>query len=254
MKRIFAITALLALAILVGCSSGDKSETSVVDKKADTQLKAMSAALGGADRVGMDVEFSSAAGFPEVMEPGTVNGKLVLHRPNKAASLLTTEGKQRSFIYDGTTVTIVDLTGKGYAQVPARATIDETITMLEEEYAYEPVLSDFLYSDLYTHFLEGIQEDKNQELKSVKYVGLEDIGGVKAHHLAFDEEYIDWDLWIAEGTSLPLQIDIVGAAMDGKPKMQIDFLRVELNGTIDPKVFTFVPTDDLEKIPVAKPD
>lgn len=252
MKTNIAISAFLILAILTGCSSGDKAETSIVGKKADTQLKAMSDILGAADRIKMEVEFSSAEGFPEVMKPGTVLGTLVVERPNRAASLITTEGKQRFFLYEGTQVTMVDLVGKGYAIVPAPSTLDQTLKMLDEEYGYKPILSDFLYSNLYDNFLAGLQGE-NPELKSVKHAGMEDIQGTQAHHLVFNEEFIDWDLWIAEDTSLPLRIHIVGTSMEGKPMMKIEFLETELNGTIDPEVFNYVPAEGMDKIPVTKP-
>ena len=49
----------------------------------------------------------------------------------------------------------------GFPEIMEPGILDETITMLEDEYAYEPILSDFLYTDLYANFLADVKEGEN---------------------------------------------------------------------------------------------
>ena len=49
-------------------------------------------------------------------------------------------------------------------------------------------LADFLYSDVYDRLMGSVQRGV--------YLGVHDVDGIPCHHLAFEQETIDWQLWI----------------------------------------------------------
>ena len=41
------------------------------------------------------------------------------------------------------------------------------------------------------------------------------LAGGMAHHLAFSEEFLDWDIWLSVETQLPLRLIVTATAMEG---------------------------------------
>jgi len=249
MRAIATVTAFFLLTVL---ASGDaRGEAPVIEEKADTLLKAMSGKLAEAKRIRIEAERTVEEGLIEGAVSGTVRGEIFLERPNRIAAEIKTTGARHRFVYDGTSVTIADLEANAYATVPAPATVDETVAMLNEDYEYEPPLADFLLSRPY----QGSRVDpqaEEVELKSGKYAGIEELRGVRVHHLVFSEEYIDWELWISEETSLPVRFVIIATAVEGDPRIQMDLLDLEINPPIPAETFVFVPPEGMEKIDMPK--
>ena len=82
----------------------------------------------------------------------------------------------------------------------------------DEDKEYEPPLADFLLSRQYQSFPVELQGEEI-ELKSGRYAEIEELRSTRAHHLVFSEEYIDWELWISEETSLPMRLVIIAGAV-----------------------------------------
>jgi hypothetical protein len=252
MRTTAIVMALLLATLLVGCGSGDEDGTPVVEEKVKTVLKAMSDKLASASRMRFEVERTMDAGLLEGRAAGgTVRGEVFLERPDKLAAAITTEGARRAFLYDGSRVTIADLEAGCYASVEAPPTVDEMLAMLEEDYGYEPPVASFLRSDPYRHLLIQLVSGE-RELKSGKHAGMEEIRGLRTHHLVFHESYVDWELWIAEDTSLPVRMLVTATAMEGKPKLSVDILKVEIVETLAAETFVFVAPDGAVEIDMVK--
>jgi hypothetical protein len=249
MRAIATVTAFALVAVL---ASGDsRGEAPVVEEKADTLLKAMSEKLAVAKRIRIEAERRIDEGSIEGAVSGTIRGEIFLERPNRVAGTVKTAGSRHRFVYDGRSVTVADLEANAYAIVPAPATVDETLAMLNNDYEYEPPLADFLLSRPYESFLAEPQGEE-AELKSGEYAGIEELRGVRAHHLVFSEKYIDWELWISEETSLPMRLVIIATAVEGDPRIQMDLLDLEINPPIPAETFVFVPPEGMEKIDMPK--
>jgi len=52
-------------------------------------------------------------------------------------------------------------------------------------------LADFLYANPYEHLMGSVQRGV--------YLGIHEAAGVPCHHLSFEQETIDWQLWIDAG-------------------------------------------------------
>jgi hypothetical protein len=247
-----AIATVVAFFLATVMAAGDsRGEGPMVEEKADTLLKAMSGKLAVAKRMRIEADRTIGEGLIEGAVSGTVRGEIFLERPNRVAGVIKTAGARRRFVYDGESVVVADLEANAYAIVPAPATIDETLAMLNEDYEYEPPLADFLLSRPYQGFLAEPQGE-GMELKSGKYAGIEELRGARAHHLVFSEEYIDWELWISEDTSLPVRLVIIATAVEGEPRIQMDLLHIEIDPPIPAETFVFEPPEGMEKIDMPK--
>ncbi len=107
-------------------------------------------------------------------------------RINAAGDL---ENKQ--FFYDGKTITLYDKSHNHYAVMEAPATIDAAMEKAEKEYGLQVSLVDLAESNTCALMTKGV--------KHALYVGEGLVRGVKCHHLAFDKDDIQWQIWIDAG-------------------------------------------------------
>ncbi len=126
-----------------------------------------------------------------------------IHRPNKLYSIvLRDDGQRTKFFFDRSTLSHVNVTDNEYVQLAGPATINEMLDyVLDNLNVPPPPLLDFLYSDMETSFLSGLQ--------SAWYVGESTILGKKCRHLALSHEDVDFQIWIpTTGRPLPVKYAI----------------------------------------------
>ena len=75
-----------------------------------------------------------------------------------------------------------------YATLPMPPTLDAAIDAVFDRTGIVIPVMDFLYDDVYARLMETVERGV--------YLGIHQAGGVDSHHLAFEQETIDWQLWI----------------------------------------------------------
>jgi hypothetical protein len=93
--------------------------------------------------------------------------------------------------YDGNRLTILNLIKNTYATIKVPPTVDEAFDLVAERYGISPPLIEIAYNSPAGTFLERV--------KTGFYVGLHEVRGVRCHHLAFTQDDLDWQMWIADG-------------------------------------------------------
>jgi hypothetical protein len=84
---------------------------------------------------------------------------------------------------------------------------------------------DLIVSDVYKALTDGV--------KVGRYVGLEPIGNVQAHHLAMRKKDLDYQLWIQDGPqAVPLRYVIVSKDMPSQPEYTLEMRAWDVNPTI----------------------
>lgn len=150
--------------------------------------------------------------------------------------------KQRTYIYDGTTLTTYVPDQNVYAIAAAPDTIAGLVTALLATGVEMPLI-DLLY--------EGTVGDLTGDVKVGLVVGDSEIDGVQTDHLAFRQADVDWQLWVEKGANaLPRKLVITTRYETGDPQYQA-VLHWDLKPKLDAKTFTFVPPAGAEKIPMA---
>jgi Predicted periplasmic protein len=141
----------------------------------------------------------------------TSSGRMALTRPDKLYAQRTGGYADVELFYDGKTVTIRDRGAKVASRIDAPATIDELVDELREKYAVEAPGADLLLSDTEAALINGVVE--------AKYIGRGVVDGVECEHLAFRNDEVDWQLWVAVGPKpIPHKYVITNKAVTGAPQ------------------------------------
>jgi len=102
--------------------------------------------------------------------------------------------------YDGEKVTLLDLASKAYSQASVPGEIDAAVDLLMKRYDLALPLADLISSD----FFKTI----DAHALAWSYVGVHDVEGTPAHHIAILGEKSDLQLWIQK-TGKPLILKLV---------------------------------------------
>ena len=114
-----------------------------------------------------------------------------VQRPDKVRINAAGDLENKQFFYDGKTITLYDKTHNHYAVMEAPASIDEAMEKASKEYGLRVSLVDLAESNTCALMTKGV--------KHALYVGEGVVRGVKCHHLAFDKDDIQWQIWIDAG-------------------------------------------------------
>lgn len=171
---------------------------------------------------------------------------VTVERPNRVRSRRIGVLDEVDFYYDGTLITLHVKDGDidYYATAPMPNDLDGALDALREGLSIEIPGADFLYSDGYA----GMTWD----LTEARYLGLESLGSVSAHHLAFRTPSIDFQLWVGDGDRpLPYKYIITTKWTTGAPQFGIEFSNWNVSPQIDEAAFTFTPPPGARQIEFA---
>ena len=234
-----AVAAVLGGAALVG---GAEQEAPKIELKADQYLKAMSSYLAGLKTYSFQVEEF----FDEVQDDGqklqfSNQRHMSVSRPDKVFGEDEGDTANSLFYYDGKTVTVFDRGQKTYATEKVPGTIDAMLDDLHDRFDTHQTLADFLFADPYKMFTEHVQ--------SGTYVGLNYVGKVKCHHLAFRQRILDWQIWIDAGDRpLPRKLLITFKRQMDEPQYTALIHRWDVNPKLSDDLFQFQPPEGVRKV------
>jgi hypothetical protein len=244
MRRRISAVGLVVAVVLGGVAlvGGAEKEAPNIEPKADQYLKAMSSYLAGLKTYSFQVEEF----FDEVQDDGqklqfSNQRHLSVSRPDKVFGEDKGDTANSLFYYDGKTVTIFDRGQKTYATEKVPGTIDAMLDDLHERFDTHQTLADFLFADPYKVFTEHVQ--------SGTYVGLNYVGKVECHHLAFRQRLLDWQIWIDAGDQpLPRKLLITFKRQMNEPQYTALIHRWDVNPKLSDDLFQFQPPEGVRKV------
>jgi hypothetical protein len=145
------------------------------------------------------------------------------------------EHQHRQLFYDGHTLTLFAPKLKYYTEVEH---LDRSSQALVRDAATELGV-EFPLADL---FLWGTPAFPTSAFQSALQVGTETVNGQATTHFAFRQPGVDWQVWIADGTHLPKQVQITSHADPALPSYQAS-LDWDTKQTISLADVTFRPGD-----------
>lgn len=189
-----------------------------ISPRVDTLLKQMGATLQAMSAFSFTARISSdnVTAEGEKIETNRQTD-FVIVRPGRLKGKAT-GGPQlnRSFVYDGKMLTILDHAAKVYSATEVPDTIDAMLDHVYEEYDISVPTADFLYSDVYA-ILTG-------DVQSSRVIGETELNGRKCHQLAVRLGSVDYQIWIADGDKpLPVRMVLTYKEAEGTPQFRIDF-------------------------------
>ncbi len=175
----------------------------------------------------------------------SVVAQVTLKRPNSMRAHRVDVLDEADLYYDGKAVTLHYKKPNLYATAPVGASLDTALDVLRDSLAIDIPGADLLYSDS----CKGMTWD----LTDAMYVGLESLGELAVHHLAFRTTSVDFQVWVDDGERpLPRKYVITTKWMTGAPQNGVVLTNWDVSPRIDPAVFSFTPPPGAMKIDFLK--
>ena len=221
------------LLVVVLAMSSSHAAAPALNAQADALLKRMSVYAAGLKAFTVDVHNTS-----EVVDTNgqklnfQAHGEVSVMRPNMLKAHRTDSKGDTYAYYDGNNVTVFAKHANVYAVVEAPGDFDEAMDFLRDAIQVDLPGADLLYSDIYA----GMTWD----LTSSSYIGLENVDGKMAHHLAFRTPQVDFQIWIQDGEQpLPLRYLITSKWVTGAPQFGVSMSNWNLKPKLKAKTFEF---------------
>jgi hypothetical protein len=168
------------------------------------------------------------------------SGTLLLSRPNKVHATRTGGYTDIELFFDGKAVTLYGKNINGYLQMDAPGSIDQLIDTLRSKGAALPA-ADLLESNVYDTVMPDVI--------SAKHIGEGVVGGVECEHLAFRQQNVDWQLWVAKGAKpIPCKLVITSKDVGGAPQYTMVVRDWKTDVPADDAAFTFNPPSGSKKL------
>jgi hypothetical protein len=168
--------------------------------------------------------------------------QLWVERPNRLRLEVVGDIKNRTYVYDGSTLTMFAHDANAYATTAAPDSLRELVTRLLDAGVEMPLI-DLLY--------HGSGGNLDEAVLAGKLVGDSTIAGTPVRHLAFRQAEVDWQIWIETSPrALPRKLVITTRYSLGDPQYS-----ATLNWNVDERAdagrFKFSPPAGATKIPFA---
>ncbi|WP_349962406.1 DUF2092 domain-containing protein [Rhizobium sp. ZPR3] len=161
-------------------------------------------------------------------------------RPDHLRIDLTTDVVHGELVYDGKTLIYASPDKNVYAQVPAPATIKDTLEQAAQKYHLTFPLADL--------FSWGTPDAPINLIREGFFVGHANINGKETNHWAYRGPDQDAEIWIAtEGAPLPLKVSLVDREDLTRPRIT-SILEWTENATIPDDTFAYKPAEGAQKI------
>lgn len=252
--RVAARASLLAAACIApawaqdAATTGARAEATValqpsgvVTPEAQAVLDRMTATLGSLKRASVSAEITRDELLPFGYKlQNNESARMWIEKPNRLRLEVTGDIKHRTYVYDGSKLTMLVPDLNVYAETAAPDTLSELVRTLLAAGVEMPLI-DMLY--------HGNAGSLTEDVRVGLVVGDSTVDGVATDHLAFRQPLVDWQLWVEKGAqALPRKLVITTRYQVGDPQYQA-ILRWDLKPKIGATTFTFVPPADATKIP-----
>jgi hypothetical protein len=230
------------LTLVLAVISAGAADEPVLDPDVDIVLTTMGAMLTAAESFRFTAENTADIVVDDIWSPQSAwTTKFTVRRPDRLLVLQSSSDDDKTFYYDGKSVALHFLDLDMYTRIEAPAIIDEALDMILHDYGIILPVADMIYNDCY--------EVLTSKLEGSYYGGLQQVVGVSCHHLVFNEETIDWQLWVEDGDRpLPRKMMITYRQAEGSTTVTSYFLDWEFSAPTPDALFDFEPGSGVDEI------
>jgi hypothetical protein len=171
--------------------------------------------------------------------------RIALARPDRLRiDEVASDGTSDVALFDGKQITVLSADDNVYAQAPQPPSIEDALVYFVRDLRMRMPLALLLS----TH----VRTELPILAKEVDYVESTQIRGQAAHHIAGRGDSVDFQIWIAEGTSpLPLRIVITYKLEQAQPRFEADISDWSVTPKFSGTTFQLSLPTDARKIPFA---
>ena len=245
LKKIFIIMFLSLLFLIQPSIFVNAADTAAVEPRANEILKQMGDYLKKADRF----TFNSEAYFEQVLTGGqklqyNSLAKVAMQRPNQLRADSHGDVANESYYYDGKRITHYDHRSNTYASIKAPDTIDAALDFLAEKYGLIMPLADLAYKEPYSILIQNV--------KSGAYIGLSRVRDTMCYHLAFQQDEIDWQVWVDAGwMRVPRKVVITYKKATGVPQYMTFLSEWDFEPRFPGDLFKFIVPPNAKQVEFA---
>jgi len=200
--------------LICGLATNIKAQSSNIDTVAVSILDNMSAMIGDMTSCSVTVKANFDVHNQELgLIKRSVESQVFLQGPDKL--LIRSEGDKgnRTFYYNGKTLTYYSEDKNHYAQINTLPTIVGMIDTVSKVYGVDFPAADFLYP--------GFVDDILADAKNLVYLGTTKVGGKDCFHIAGTTDDKTFQFWISnDAFSLPVKVVIVYTKKELNPQYE----------------------------------
>ncbi len=233
---------IFAAALISVIGSGMPLEARADEAAAKALLKAMSDYVAGQKSISFSFDSDLEIVTKDKQKLALASsGTVTLNRPDKIH--VTRHGGFANIeaIFDGKTLSLIGRNANVYGQVDVPGSIDHLIDELRDTYHRPVPGADLLQSNLYDALMPLVVD--------VKDLGSGVIGGVECDHLAFRNNEVDWQIWIAQGARpYPCRYVITSKLVDDGPQYSVRIRDWKAGNEVASDDFSFKIPDNAKKM------
>lgn len=147
----------------------------------------------------------------------------------------------KQFFFDGKTITLYDKDHNVYGTMEVPPDIESALEKANKDFGVRVALTDLASPTLW--------EILNKGIKHSLYVGMSKIRGVPCHHLSFDGDKVQLQVWIETGDKpLPRKAVLTHKDLAGSPQWVAYLYDWNFSPQVPDNLFAFNPPQGAEKI------
>ena len=147
----------------------------------------------------------------------------------------------KQFFFDGKTITLYDKVDNVYGILEVPPDIESALEKASKDFGVRVALTDLASPNLCEHI--------GKRIKHSLYVGLSKVRGVPCHHLSFDGDNAQLQVWIDAGDKpLPRKVVLTHKQLPGSPQWTAYLFDWNFSPQLPDDLFAFTPPQGAEKI------
>jgi hypothetical protein len=147
----------------------------------------------------------------------------------------------KQFFFDGKTITLYDKDHNVYGVLEVPPDIESALEKASKDFGVRVALTDLASPNLCEHIGKRITHSL--------YVGLHKVRGVPCHHLSFDGDEAQLQVWIDAGDKpLPRKVVLTHKQLPGSPQWTAYLTDWNFSPQLSDSLFAFTPPQGAEKI------
>jgi len=172
--------------------------------------------------------------------------EVFIRRPDKLRVNSQGDLENQDLIFDGKTLTLYQKDKNLYATAIMPSTIDEALNKAYQDFDLQVAVADLTCGNAF----DFLMDDVTQSL----YVGQSRVRGVRCHHLAFDQDDFQWQIWIEAGDKpLPRKLLVTQKQLLGSPQWIAYLTDWNLSPELADNFFIFTPLAEAHQIEFLPP-
>src|SRR5208337_1942245 len=170
-----------------------------------------------------------------------IDTETFVRRPDRLRVNAEGDLVDKQFYFDGKTITLYDKDHNVYGTFEVPADIESALEKAHKEFGVHVALTDLASPNLW--------ELVSKRIKHSLYVGQSKIRGVLCHHLSFDGDNVQFQVWIDAGNQpLPRKVVLTHKNLPGSPQWTAYLSDWNFSQQLQDNLFAFTPPPGAEKI------